>query len=461
MKKSIAGMLVIISLFLGCKETIVEYGLPKEQINDALHGDIVGKVVQKNSGGVVVVSQVASIDSTAINESDGSFEFRDLRIGNYDLTVKSDNYRYYVLNNVQIQGGGVTYVGELDLSTVPELVSSVYPEDKSEVVYDWRYGRITISILFTHPMDRASVEKAFSTDPPSTGIFYWGNYTTAPMSTMYAATNSARFEEGATITTFSKITSMTYQMSEVNSFVDTTYTVTLSTDAKDTSGNYLRFPLVFSFRTVESYVTVYGIQTSPVNGDVDITPLSYSGGITLTFPRRMDPVSTEAALQIDPPLNRAVLWPSGNVMNIWTGGPFPSDTTITVQIDGTAKDKDGVSLNQTFSFWFRTAAFSLRSTSPANAQLYVPTTGSVNLYFNNYVDKGSIQSAFSISPSAAGTIDYARDYYGVAYLDQIVFTPSSQFQANTKYTVTLSTAAKDINGIGMKSPYQFSFVTRP
>ncbi|MDE3057188.1 MAG: Ig-like domain-containing protein [Bacteroidota bacterium] len=460
MKKIFAMLVVVISFFLGCKETIVEYGLPKEEINDSMHGDIIGKVTQKNSGGVVVVSQVSPIDSAAISTADGSFEFHDLRIGNYDLTVKADNYRYYVLNNVQVQGGGVTYVGELDLSTVPELVSSVYPEDKSEVVYDWRYGRITISILFAHPMDRASVENAFSTDPPSTGIFYWGDYTTAPMSTMYAAPNDARFEEGATITTFSKITSMTYQMSRVNSFVDTNYTVTLSTDAKDTSGNHLRFPLVFSFRTVQSYVTVYGIQTNPVNGDIDIDPISNSS-ITLTFPRRMDPVSTEAALQLNPALNHAVLWPSGNVMNIWAGGPLPSDTTITVQINGSAKDKDGVPLNETFSFWFRTAAFNLRSTSPVNAQLYVPTTSAIYLYFNNYVDKTAVQSAFSIAPSASGTIDYARDYYGVAYLDQTVFTPSSQLQANTKYTVTLSTAAKDINGVNMKSSYQFAFVTRP
>jgi hypothetical protein len=461
MKKVFAVLTGLIILVLGCKETIIEYGLPKQEINDALHGDIVGKVNQMASGAIAIVSQVAPIDSVAVSAADGSFLFRDLRIGNYDLTIRSDNYRTYLHTNVQVQGGGVTYVGEIDLSTIPELVSSTYPEHNAEILYDWRYGRITVSILFTHPMDRASVEQAFSTDPPSTGIFYWGNYTTAPMNTLYAEKDAARFEGGATITTFSKISSMTYQMSRMNSFVDTAYTVTLSTAAKDTSGNHLRFPLVFSFRTVESYVTVFGIQTNPVNGDFDVEPMGYNSGITVTFPRRMDPSSTELALSLDPPLNRAVLWPEGNVMRIWTGGPFPSDATITAQINGTARDRDGFPMNETFSFSFRTAPFNVRYTSPANAQMYVVQSNPITISFNNYVDKASVQSAFSITPSVSGSVDYVRDYYGSAILDQIAFTPSSALLPNTKYTVNISTAAKDMNGAAMKSSYSFAFITRP
>jgi hypothetical protein len=361
---------------------------------------------------------------------------------------------------VIIPGGSVAFVGEIDLSTVPDLISSIFPEDCSEIVYDWRYGRITISVLFTRPMDRESVEQAFSTDPSSDGVFYWGNYTQAPLSTFYTMNAEARFEPGATITTLSKITSMTYQMSKKDSFTDTSYTVVISEEAMDTAGNHLRFPLVSTFRTVQSYVTVYGIQTSPVHGDYDVEPLNYYNGITLTFPRRMDPTSTENALTLSPPLNRAVLWPEGNVMRIWTGGPFLSDTTITVEIAGTALDKDGIPLGEDFSFWFRTAPFLVSSTSPANAQLYVPRTNTIYLSFNNYVNKTSVQSAFSITPPISGTVDYARDYNGIEILNQIQFVPSSPMAANTKYTVTLSTGARDINGVAMKSPHTFSFITR-
>ena len=75
---------------IGCKETIVEYQVPKEFTNDLLHGDIVGRVIQNQTAAKVYVSQVGIVDSMAISPTDGSFAFRDLRAGNYDLTVRQN-----------------------------------------------------------------------------------------------------------------------------------------------------------------------------------------------------------------------------------------------------------------------------------------------------------------------------------------------------------------------------------
>ena len=446
-------------LLVSCKETIIEQQIPKEFTNDLLHGDLVGRVLQKTSGAKVFVSQVDPIDSQAVNPGNGSFAFRDLRIGNYDVTIRTGSYRIYQHANVQIQGGGVTYLGDINLSSVPDLVDKFYPEDNGEIVYDWRYGRIAISILFSHPMDRVSVENAFSTVPPSEGIFIWGNYTTSPLRTLYTDAAYGAFEPGATITTFSKVTSMTYSMARKDSYVDTSYTVNISTAAHDTSGGQLRFPLSFRFSTVQSYTTIYGIQTSPVHGDINVDPLSASG-ILVTFPRRMDPSTTEAATTITPSMNRVFLWPDGNQMKIYTGGPFLSDTTITVSIAGTARDKDGVPMAKDFQFWFRTAPLSVGYTSPMNAQLYVSTDQTIGMSFNSYVLLSSVQSSFSISPSVAGSFAFAgtSPYVNPSY---VIFTPSASLQANTKYTVTLSTGVRDMYGIGMKTPYAFSFVTRP
>jgi Bacterial Ig-like domain len=452
--------LILASSIVACKETIVEYRTPKEYTNDLLHGDIIGRVTQKTSGAVVLVSQVAPIDSVLINPQDGSFAFRDLRAGNYDITIRSERYRIYLRNNVTVPRGGISYIGEIDLSTVPDLVETHYPEHNGEVVYDWRYGRIAVSILFTHPMDRMSVEQSFSTIPPSDGVFIWGNYTKAPLRTIYA-TDATRgeFEPGATITTFSKITSLTYSMSRKDSHVDTSYTVILSTGAHDTSGNSLRFPLRFSFRTVQSYVTIYGIQTSPMHGDIDVDPFN-NGGVTVTFPRRMDPVSTEAATFVTPPMNRVFLWPEGNVLRIYPGGPFLTDTTITVRIDGTARDRDGVMLGETFSFWFRTAPLRLSYTVPNNAQLFVSLSQQIIMRFNSYVILSSVQPAFSISPRVEGIFSFSGNY-PYENPNEVVFTPSGAYQANTKYTVTVAAGVRDMYGVSMKVPNSFSFVTRP
>jgi hypothetical protein len=310
-------------------------------------------------------------------------------------------------------------------------------------------------------MDRESVEKAFSTSPPSTGIFNWGMYAQSPRSSLYETADIASgYSTGAVITTYSKVTSVTYSMSQSDAMVDTLFTVTLSTAAKDTAGNHLRFPLVSSFRTVQSYVTYSGIQTNPVNGDIYVTPLN-SGGISVTFPRRMNPATTEAATYITPSMNKTILWPDENVMTIYTGGPYLSDTTITVSIDRSAKDKDGIALGETFSFWFRTAPLQVTSTYPTNAQLYVATSQYVTLTFNSYVDRNSVQAAFSITPQVSGSFVYGS---GSSYSNepsQVTFVPSSALQPNTKYTVVLTPSVNDLYGVSMKNGCTFSFMTRP
>jgi hypothetical protein len=455
----IAFLLLILS---GCNKTIVEpqTEVPKEFTNDLLHADLIGKVVQRDSKAMVIVSQVNTVDSVEISPVDGSFAFRDLRAGNYDITIRADNYRIYKNTNYMLQGGSVIYLGEIKLSTIPDLIESFYPDDKGEIVYDWRYGRITVSILFSKPMDRESVEKAFTVDPPVEGIFNWGNYTQAPMYSLFSDAASG-YNLGATITTFSKVTSVSYAFAKKDSYPDKEYKVTIGTAAKDTAGNYLRFPFEFSFKTVQSYSTYNGIMTDPVHGDIDVSPLNYNySGITITFPRRMDKSSVELQTHVSPPMNTIFLWPDENVLRIYTGGPFLSDTTITVLIDKTAKGKDGIEIGQDFTFSFRTAALEVSSTYPSNGQLFFSPTEPLTISFNNYVKLSSASSAITISPAVSGSFSFSGNY-PYEQMNQIKFTPSSALKANTKYTVTISTSITDMYGNMMKEPYSFSFVTRP
>ena len=455
----LAFMVLIIS---GCNKTIVEpqTEVPKEFTNDLLHADLIGKVVQRDSKAMVFVSQVNTVDSVQVSPIDGSFAFRDLRAGNYDITIRADNYRIYKNTNFMLQGGSVIYLGEITLSTVPDLIESFYPDDKGEIVYDWRYGRITVSILFTKPMDRESVEKAFTVDPPVEGIFNWGNYTESPMYSLFSDARSG-YNLGATITTFSKVTSVSYAFAKKDSYPDKEYIVRIDKTAKDTAGNFLRFPFQFSFKTVQFYSTQNGIITDPVNGDIDVSPLSYNySGITVTFPRRMDKSSVELSTRVTPPMNTIFLWPDENILRIYTGGPFLSDTTITVSIAKSAKDKDGIALGQNFSFSFRTSALNISSTSPSNGQLFITPTSPITINFNNYVTLTSARSAISIVPAVGGSFKYGG-YSPYEQMEQVVFTPTSSMQTNTKYTVTISPTVTDMYGNNMKSSYSFSFVTRP
>jgi len=464
-KYFLAFVLTASIIFISCTEKIVEYRTvnpnDKPTVNDQFHGDIVGRVLQKNSGAKVYINQVNVVDSALIDPNDGSFAFNSIQIGNYDMTVKAANYRLYKRYNVIVTGGGVVYVGDFDLSKTPDLVSSYYPQDKAEVVYDNRYARLSVSVMFTQPMDRKSVEEAFSTNPPTKGVFHWGVYApTLQYAYYYRDMSFSPIEYGAVITTYSKITSFTYSIAKVNSYVDTTYTITLGTGAKDTAGNHLQFPLTFSFSTVQAGYTVYGIQSDPIDGDIDVQPLTYDG-ITVTFPRRMNKHSTQQAVSITPNDSRIFVWPDSNRMKIYLGGVFRADTTYHVSIDSTALDLDGNKLGEQFAFSFRTASVALSNTYPTNAELFVSTGAYVRMNFNTYVLKSSVETAFSISPNVAGTFVWGDGYYNSDSKTQLTFKPSSPLQANTLYTVTVQNTVRDLFGTPMRESYSFSFVTRP
>lgn len=456
-----ALLISITSLALmSCEENIyIENDL--DLTNDLFHGNIVGKVVQNWSEASVVASQEAPVDSTTIDRDDGTFKIEDLPLGNYDLSIVAENFRIYTLSNVMVYGGGSTYAGELDLSKVPDLVASHYPGDLEEIVYNNRFSRLSISVSFTRPMDRESVEAAFFTDPPTEGIFYWGSYSQAP-SWIYwegAYLFDAGLDPGATITTYSKITAFTYRVAQKDSYVDTTYHVSLDTSAHDTAGNNLRFPLEFSFSTIQSSSTLNGIQTMPFHGDVDVDLISYNG-IQITFPRNMNQESTEAAITMTPDVDRIYLWPQRNQLTIYNGGPFLAGTTYIIAIDSLAEDLDGVPLGYPFSFSFSTAEVSVRSTSPTNAELYVGFNPYITMWFNTFMVKSTVQNAFSIEPSVSGTFRW-----GTGYNDNdktaITFDPSGSLSSNTKYTVTVGTQSQDLFGSHLKEEYVFSFVTRP
>jgi hypothetical protein len=453
---------LIIHFFTGCEEKVIHYEGDPRLYNDAFHGHIVGKVLQHESRARVIINQEVPVDSTDINPEDGTFRIENIEIGNYDLEIKAENYRTYSHANVKVEGAGTTYIGEIDLSTVPDLVSYYYPEDLAEIVYNNRFARLSISVTFTRPMDRESVEAAFSTEPESEGMFFWGQFTTEPRWYYFVEDRNsyAGFDPEATITTYSKISSFTYSMAQKDSYVDTTYHVTLSTAAQDTAGNTLRFPLEFSFSTIQSSSTLNGIQTNPYHGDVDVDLINHNG-IQMIFPRNMDQPSTERAISIEPEGEVIFIWPDYNELTIYTGGVFRAETVYEIEVDETAKDLDGNLMQHPFSFSFTTAPVGIRSSYPRNGELFVDLDQAITMYFNTYILKSSVENAFQIIPYIPGTFKWGTRSSNSDDKSVITFIPSREFTINTKYTVILAQGVRDMFGTYMKDPYSFAFITRP
>lgn len=460
-----AILCVAVSLLaLSCAdvEQVVNVSPPPGGVPGPNSGNIVGRVVPAASSARVIVEQAGPVESTTIDPGDGSFVVAGLGPGTYDVVIHADNHRIARLEQIAVYAGSVSYVGTIVLSTTPDPVRSFAPVDRSEVVLSSVYGRLAIGIDFEVPMDRASVEAAFSTDPPTSGVFYWSQYPAAS-STDYTGGRDSdvappgyrEVGPGGEISTFRNIRSLRFIPRQRDTRVDTTYVVALSSAANDSSGQEMRFPLLFSFRTIQSGTTLTTIQSQPEDGARNVDLLSFSS-LRVTFPRRMDRGSVESALTITPPTVPIFLWPEDNELVLYTGGPLRALTTYTVRIDDTARDLDGNPLERPFEFSFETEPMAIRNTSPSSGQVFVDfsTNLRIHLSFNTYIVRSTLVPAWSIVPPASGQFVWNDNTF-------VYFQPSAPLAPNTMYTITIGTAIQDLHGSTLSGPYSFAFVTRP
>ncbi len=74
--------------------------------------------------------------------------------------------------------------------------------------------------------------------------------------------------------------------------------------------------------------------------------------------------------------------------------------------------------------------------------------------FNIRMNVTATQNAITISPSVAGSFKWENDY------KRLIFTPTTSYVPGTKYTVSISTAAKTYFGINLQQQNSFYFTTR-
>jgi len=93
------------------------------------------------------------------------------------------------------------------------------------------------------------------------------------------------------------------------------------------------------------------------------------------------------------------------------------------------------------------------ATSPNDKQTNVSLNTNVMVTFSKPMDTASVEAAFSTSPATSGSFSWSPGK------DTGTYTPSGALTANTQYTVTIKSSAKDSGGMGMQSDYAFSFTT--
>ena len=160
----------------------------------------------------------------------------------------------------------------------------------------------------------------------------------------------------------------------------------LSTLASDTAGNHLRFPLEFSFSTVQSSSTQNGIISYPSHGDVDVDLICLQWD-TDYFPAQY---GSRFHGKCNPCFSRFryyVPLASEESAYLIYRGSFHADTEYSITIDETAEDLDGIKLGNPFSFSFKTAPVSISSTSPRNGELFVsPSRSDLSVFQYLYAE---------------------------------------------------------------------------
>lgn len=244
----------------------------------------------------------------------------------------------------------------------------------------------------------------------------------------------------------------------------TNLTVTMTTGAKDMAGNGLAAPFKFSFTTLDQTPPTV-TSTSPANGG---TLVAATGPITVTFSKAMDAstinginltlrlTSNGATLNAPVTFNAATRTATLTPVSV-----LSAPRTFTVTVASAVKDSVGNPMAADFQFAFNTGD----GTSPTVVAIVPPdgkigaTIGSVvRVTFSEPMDpssfgSGSIQLMSTTNGDVSGTLSYDNA------TRTATFTPTQLLRESNTYKATVSAAVRDVSGLSMASPVQWTFVT--
>ncbi len=254
----------------------------------------------------------------------------------------------------------------------------------------------------------------------------------------------------------------------------TGYTVTVTTGAKDASGNPLpgQFTSTFTTAAAPDNTPPTVVATAPLDG---ATNVAISTTVTATFSEAMDAATITASGTFTLKTTSGGVAVPGtvtysaatNTATFSPTSPLSNSTGYTATISTAAKDLAGnpLAANKVISFTTiaDTTPPTVTSTLPPNNATGVPITTTVKVTFSEAMDAASVTASgtFTLKVSATSVaVPGAVTYDAATHI--ATFTPTGSLAPSTGYTATVTTAAKDLAGNPL-SPgnVSFSFTTAP
>ena len=257
-----------------------------------------------------------------------------------------------------------------------------------------------------------------------------------------------------TITYFGNTASFTPSS---NLAANTTFICKLSTSIKDINGNALQTDYIWTFSTGLNLMPVV-TSTDPLNNATDVTLNTL---VTASFNMAMDPLSVNAntfTLKQGSTIIAGTVTYSGTMATFTPSVSLTANTLYTATITNGVNNTLGTPLASNYIWTFTTDILLIPRvllTDPLNNAIGVPLNKIVTATFSTAMNPLTINtSSFTVKQ---GTTPIAGV---VSYLGTVAtFIPTNVFSANTIYTATITTDAKNLVGTAIASNYVWSFTT--
>jgi hypothetical protein len=294
-----------------------------------------------------------------------------------------------------------------------------------------------------------------------------------PMDTTTITTTTFTLKQGTTAVSgsvnYTGVTAVFAPTTNLSAYTE--YTATITTGARDGTGHPLAADYVWSFTTGASQDT-----TQPTVSDVspasNATAVPINRKVAISFSEMMDPATINtSSISLKATVSGTNV--PGTVSPVGTSATFTpasnlyGNTTYTATITSGVKDLSGNPMAVNFVFTFRTGV--VTDTVPPVVSFSTPTHGATNVAIN-----ANINATFSepmdpltvtvtnfkmttpgLIPFTTNPVAGTISYHG----STATFIPSGALSANTVYTTSMTTGAKDMAGNSMATDYVWNFTT--
>ena len=243
---------------------------------------------------------------------------------------------------------------------------------------------------------------------------------------------------------------------------NTVYTGTITNGAEDISGLALEADYEWTFTTTTgTTLAPTVISTNPANNAVDV---EFNKIITATFSEEMESStinSSSFTLKDGETIVDGDVSYSGVIATFTPTSNLTAGTVYTAMISTEAENLDGIALAGNTVWGFTTGDESddvdptVTSTDPLNDATNVERNIIVEATFSEEMDPLTINTSTFTLEQGSTEVDGVVDYSGT----MATFNPTNTLSAETVYTATITTGAKDLAGNSLAADKVWSFTT--